>query len=212
MSSYITLKINNTEIKARAGANLLWTAIDNGFYIPNLCSIRGETTSMASCRLCFVEIKDIKYPVTSCTQKVYDGMEVLLDTPKVNRLRRTAFELLLSNHYLDCKNCKKNGNCELQNIAGKLKLPLKFKRFKQIDCLSPIDISHPLFIHDPNKCVLCGKCVYICYKNGMGILNFSKRGINTKVSTFYETSLAESGCNDCLECVEICPVASLVMK
>jgi bidirectional [NiFe] hydrogenase diaphorase subunit len=208
----VTILINNTEIKAKSGTNLLWVALDNGFYIPNLCSIKESKKQIASCRLCFVEVKGMKSPVTSCTQTVYDGMEVQLDTIKVKRIRRTALELLLSHHHLDCANCIKNKKCELQNIAIKLKVPLKLKRFRQIVRELPLDTSHPLFYYDPNKCILCGKCIYACYEKGEGILNFSGRGINTKVSTFYNIPLSATICNSCLECVRVCPVASLVEK
>lgn len=206
------IHINNTEIKTRSGDNLLWTALDNGFYIPNLCSIRTATSQIASCRLCFVEIKGLKSPVTSCTQTVYDGMEVHLDTEGVKRIRRTALELLLSHHHLDCTNCVKNKKCELQNIAIKLKIPLKLKKFKRIERELPVDNSHPLFYYDPNKCILCGKCIYICNRNGIGVLNFSKRGIDTVVSTFYNIPLESTLCDSCMECVRICPVAALVEK
>lgn len=212
MSEYIKLWINNTEIKAKDGSNLLWTALDNGFYIPNLCSIKGYNWTNASCRLCFVEIKGFDSPLTSCTQSVHDGMQVYLNTSKVQRLRSTALELLLSHHNLNCINCKRNGNCELQNIAHHLKMPLKLKTLRPIERTLPVDISHPLFIYDPNRCVLCGKCIEVCYRNGKGLLNFSNRGINTIMSTFYNTPLSQSGCDNCLECVKICPVASLLLK
>jgi bidirectional [NiFe] hydrogenase diaphorase subunit len=210
--SEIVIRINNTEIKAKSGANLLWTALDNGFYIPNLCSIKSAKNQIAACRLCFVEIEGMKSPVTSCTQRVYDGMNVKLDTDRVKRIRRTALELIISHHHLDCANCVKNKHCELQNVAIKLKVPLKVKRFRKISLELPIDTSHALFYYDPNKCILCGKCIYICREKGEGVLNFSNRGINTVVSTFYNIPLAETTCNNCLECVKICPVASLVAK
>jgi formate dehydrogenase major subunit/NADH-quinone oxidoreductase subunit G len=208
----VIIHINNTEVKTKSGNNLLWTALDNGFYIPNLCSINTAKTQIASCRLCFVEIKGIKSPVTSCTQTVFDGMEVQLDTEKVKRIRHTALELLLSHHHLDCANCIKNKKCELQNLAINLKIPLKVKRFKHIERDLPIDSSHPSFYYDPNKCILCGKCIQACYEKGEGSLNFSKRGIDTVVSTFYNDPLDSILCNNCLECVEVCPVASLVAK
>jgi bidirectional [NiFe] hydrogenase diaphorase subunit len=206
------IHINNIEIKTKSGNNLLWTALDNGFYIPNLCAINMAKTPIASCRLCFVEIKGIKSPVTSCTQAVYDGMEVQLDTDRVKRIRHTALELLLSHHHLDCANCIKNKNCELQNIAIKLKIPLKTRRFKHIERDLPVDNSHPSFYYDPNRCILCGKCINACYEKGEGSLNFSKRGIDTVVSTFYNDALDSILCNNCLECVKVCPVASLVAK
>jgi formate dehydrogenase major subunit/NADH-quinone oxidoreductase subunit G len=151
-------------------------------------------------------------PVTACTEPVSEGMVVHTNTPWVNRLRRTAFELLLSHHHLDCRHCAKNRNCELQSIAAILKFKLKLVRFQPIPRELPVDDSHPLFSYDPNKCVLCGKCVWVCQNQSVGTLDFSFRGIEARVSTFNNVPLAESNCNSCLKCVEVCPVGALVAK
>jgi formate dehydrogenase major subunit/NADH-quinone oxidoreductase subunit G len=139
-------------------------------------------------------------------------MVVHLNTPKVQRLRNTAFELLLSHHKLDCGHCAKNRSCELQSIASRLGLKLKLTRLRQIPRDLPVDSSHPLFTYDPNKCVLCGKCIWVCHEQGTGILDFAFKGIETRVSTIESIPLAEAGCNSCLACVAVCPVGSLVSK
>jgi len=208
----VTLTIDGVEVKAEQGANLLWAALDNGFYIPNLCAVREVDPPFASCRLCFVEIEGRNAPVTACTETVSDSMVVRLNTPRVQRLRNTAFELLLSHHHLDCRNCAKNRNCELQNIASRLGLKLRLKRFRPIPRELPVDSSHPLFTYDPNKCVMCGKCVWVCHEQGTGILDFAFRGIDTIVTTLAGIPLAEAGCNSCLACVAVCPVGALVAK
>lgn len=210
----VTLTIDGTEVKAKERSNLLWVALDNGFYIPNLCALKNTQPPVpASCRLCFVEIEGGKAPVASCTTLVNDGMRVYLNTDKVKRIRNTAFELLLSHHPVDCAHCDKNRNCGLQSIAAKLGLRLKLKRFHQIPRELPIDTSHPLFYYNPNKCVLCGRCIQICKERGTGTLDFAFRGIHTIVSTFSGAPLSEA-CpgNSCLACVAVCPVGSLVAK
>ena len=208
----VILTIDGVEVKAEQGANLLWAALDNGVYIPNLCAVREIDPPFASCRLCFVEIEGRNAPVTACTETVSDTMVVHLNTPRVQRLRNTAFELLLSHHHLDCGNCAKNRNCELQNTASRLGLKLRLKRFRRIPRELPVDSSHPLFTYDPNKCIVCGKCVWVCHEEGTGILDFAFRGIDTMVSTMAGIPLAEAGCNSCLACVAVCPVGALVAK
>ena len=208
----VTLTIDGVEVKAEQGANLLWAALDNGVYIPNLCAVREIDPPFASCRLCFVEIEGRNAPITACTETVSDTMVVHLNTPRVQRLRNTAFELLLSHHHLDCRNCAKNRNCELQNTASRLGLKLRLKRFRPIPRELPADSSHPLFTYDPNKCIICGKCVWVCHEQGTGILDFAFRGIDTMVSTIAGIPLAEAGCNSCLACVAVCPVGALVPK
>ncbi|MCX6004680.1 MAG: 2Fe-2S iron-sulfur cluster-binding protein [Chloroflexi bacterium] len=207
-----TVLIEGKEIRVNSGANLLWAALDNELYIPNLCGIRGIEKPPASCRLCFVEVDEKSEPVTACTEKVRDGMIVRLESPKIIRLRKTAFDLLLSDHNLDCAHCVKNKKCELQNIAQRMHLKLNDKRYKKIGKNLPVDSSHPNFVFDPNKCVLCGKCVWACRREGIGVLDFAYRGIQTIISTFAGMPLAETNCTACLECVKVCPVAALYMK
>jgi len=206
------LNIDGIEVKAPKGEKVLWAALDNGIYIPNLCAIREADLPFGACRLCFVEIEGRRSPVTACTEAVEEGMVVQTNTPRVNRLRRTAFELLLSHHPIDCRNCAKNRNCELQRIASRLGFKLKLQRFRPILRSLPIDSTHPLFVYDANKCVLCGKCVWVCNEQGTGAIDFAFRGIETRVSTFDNVPLIDSNCDSCLECVKVCPVGALVAK
>jgi len=208
-----TILIAGSEVKATRGANLLWTALDNGFYIPNLCAVRGLRRPPASCRLCFVEIAGRPGgPVTACTEKVKDGMSVTLDNPDIKRMRQASFNLLLSNHALDCAGCVKNKNCELQMIAAREHFKLRDRRFNNICREFPVDSSHPLIIFDRNKCVLCGKCILACNESGTSVLDFAYRGLNTIVSTFAQMPLADTGCNSCLACATVCPVAAIYLK
>lgn len=208
----VTLTINGVKIRASKGEKVLWVALDNDIYIPSLCAIREAELPFGACRLCFVEIEGRNAPVTACSEPVVEGMVIHTNTPQVNRLRRTAFELLISHHHVDCRNCAKNRNCELQRLAAHLGLKLKLKRFRPIPRLLPVDSSHPLFIYDPNKCILCGKCVWVCQERSTGAIDFAFRGIDTMVSTFGNVPFIHSNCNSCLECVAICPTGALVSK
>jgi len=209
----ISLTINGKEIRAIEGENLLWAALDNGIYIPNLCAIREKSEPFAACRLCFVEIEGRAKPVTACTVPVAEGMEVNTRGPEALKLARTSFELLLSSLPVDCAHCPKSGRCEVQKIAKYLGVKLNTKRFTKILRALPVDSSSPVFIYDPNRCVLCGKCVWVCQeKLGLGVIDFGYRGFRRVVTTFGNVPIAESGCQDCGECVKVCPVGALVFK
>jgi len=117
----IKLTIDGQEIEAKKGERLLWVALDAGIFIPNLCAIREKDHPQTGCRLCFVEIEGRDDLVAACAERVAEGMVVKTNTERVDRVRRTAFEILLSNHNIDCKNCVQNGNCALQETASKLK-------------------------------------------------------------------------------------------
>jgi bidirectional [NiFe] hydrogenase diaphorase subunit len=160
-----------------------------------------------------VEIGGKDTPVTACTTPVVEGMVVNTKGTKALRLARTALELLLASHPVDCAHCLRNGSCELQKIAKHLAVKLKAKRFRKILPELPVDSSSPLFIYDPNKCVLCGRCVWVCQqKTGKGVIGFAHRGFRRMVTTFGDEPVGKSRCQDCGECVAVCPVGALVLK
>ena len=209
----VSLTIDGKEIAAPEGKNLLWVALDHGTYIPNLCAIRENREPFASCRLCFVEIEGRAKPVTACTVLVAEGMAVNTKGAKALSLARASFELLLSSLPVDCAHCPKSGRCEVQKIAKYLGVKFNTKRFTKILRDLPVDSSSPIFIYDPNKCVLCGKCVWVCQeKLGLGVIDFGYRGFRRVVTTFGNVPFAESDCQDCGECVKVCPVGALVFK
>jgi formate dehydrogenase major subunit/NADH-quinone oxidoreductase subunit G len=209
----VYLTIDGKEITARAGEKVLWAALDNGIYIPNLCAMRDNNEPTAACRLCFVEIEGKEEPVTACTEEVVDGMAVNTRGEKALDLARTGFELLMASHPVDCANCPANGACELQRIAKHLKVSLKTKRFRLLLRNLPVDESNPLFTYDPNKCVLCGRCVRICRQHReTAILGFAHRGFERVVTTFGDEPIGADRCLKCSECVEICPTGALSFK
>ena len=209
----ISLTIDGNKITAGEGENILWVALDNSIYIPNLCALRDNLESVAACRLCFVEVEGKEQPVTACTETVAEGMVVNTRGERALRLARNAFELIMASHPVDCAHCAANGTCELQQIARHLKVKLKPKRFKKLLRELPVDDSNPLFIYDPNKCVLCGRCVWVCRERlGIGILGFAHRGFQRVVTTFADEPFGNFRCQECGECVKVCPSGALVFK
>lgn len=208
----VSLRIDDKQVEVTEGQTILWAALNNNIYIPNLCAIQGAEP-IAACRLCFVEVEGDNEPVTACTQQVKEGMVVHTRSKTVLRLARTSAELLLASHPVDCGHCLKTGLCELQKIAKHLGIKLKTKRFRRLERKLPVDDSSSLFTYDPNKCVLCGKCVWVCRQHmGIGAIGFTRRGFKRMVSTFEDRPLAESRCQQCAECVKVCPVGALVLK
>ena len=209
----ITLRIDDQEIEVAEGTNLLNACLANGIYIPNLCYIEGMEHPPVSCRLCFVEIEGRDHPVSSCSVWVGEALVVHTDTPTVRQLQKTALQLLLSVHDVDCKNCPANRNCALQDMAKFLKVALKSKGLDRLLKETRVDERHPFFDYYPNRCVLCGKCVYVCrqqqYRAG---LTFAKRGIDTVVSFYGRPHTEPPPCDSCQACVEVCPVAALLAK
>ena len=208
----INLAIDGIPVQAKKGEKVLFAALDAGIYIPNLCAIRGVRPH-AGCRLCFVEIEGRPEPVTSCTEEVTEGMVVHTDGQRTRRLQRTAAELLIASHPAECRSCPKNRRCELQKITAFLGLKLKSKRFRTKYRSLPVDDSHPNIILDPNKCVLCGKCIWACVEHrGIGAINYAFRGDRTIISAFGGDRLVDTRCDGCGECAELCPVGAIVTR
>jgi len=209
----VKLIVDDREIEAAEGATLLQACLKNDIYIPNLCHMEDMAHPAALCRMCFVEIEGQDKPVASCTITVSENMVVKTDTPAVRRLQRRALRLLLSVHDVDCKNCPANKKCELQRMAKFLKVALKSKHLEQYLKEQEIIQEHPCLDYYPNRCVLCGKCYYVCrQKHGQPVLTFTGRGFNTVIRFFSDDDASGLEFQECGACVDICPVGALVVR
>jgi len=209
----IKLTINGKEVEAKKGATVLEAAIGAGIYIPTLCYDPG-LKPYGGCRLCVVEIEGMKGLVSSCTTPATNGMVVYTETPILDQSRRITMELITVNHHGDCLTCAKNQDCELLKIARYLGIEQEhIDRLRKSTQVLPLDESHPAFIRDPNKCILCGKCVRACHEiASVGAIDMAFRGNSAKVATFGDKPIAESICKSCGECVARCPTGALVPK
>ena len=146
-------------------------------------------------------------------EPVAEGMMVNTRGEKSLELARTAFDLLMASHHLDCAHCPANGRCELQKIAKVLGCKLKPKRFRLLLRDLPVDDSNPLFTLDPNKCVLCGRCIWTCRRDVRnGVFGFAHRGFERVLTTFGDEPIGAHRCLECERCVIVCPTGALVLK
>jgi len=213
MSEKVSFFVDGVPVQAARGEKILWAALDAGIWIPHLCGIRERDEAFGACRLCLVEIAGQDLPVASCGEPVAEGLRVITSSPRLDRLRRRALELMLSHHDLDCRRCPKNLRCELQRLARRLKVPLRGRTLRRLETDVPIDTSHPAIVLNPNRCVLCGKCVWVCNEvEKAGAIDFVSRGIRTVVAPFNREPLINSPCTGCMRCVEICPTGAITAK
>ena len=205
----INIKINGVEYAVPKGSTVLEAARAANIEIPTLCYLK-DINEIGACRLCLVEVSEGGRPfrlVTACVYPVTDGMEVLTNTPRINRSRKTNLELLLSNHDRKCLSCVRSTTCELQKLC--LEYGVDETKFKGIKNEYKIDNSTPI-IRDNNKCILCRRCVAAC-KNmqEIGVIGANDRGFDTHIGSIFEKALSETSCINCGQCIVACPVGAL---
>ena len=204
----INLKIDGKDVTAVKGSTVLEAALKSGIYIPHLCH-HPNLRPMAACRLCVVEIEGIEGIKTSCTTPAEEGMVIKTKSPNIDKIRFVAMELMLSNHPLDCSTCPKYLSCELQSLKQFIGITEEL-RVKRWPGSFPVISNNPLFVHDFQRCVLCGRCVRACHEmRGIGVLSFIGRANDVKIGTAYDRSLADAGCRFCGACVEVCSTGAL---
>ncbi|HEY6440878.1 MAG TPA: bidirectional hydrogenase complex protein HoxU [Acetobacteraceae bacterium] len=211
MPQQVSIRIDSQLCTATEGQNIFQVAHDNGKYIPSLCHLEG-LSSPGSCRLCLVEIAGVGRLLPACTTPVRNGMSVSTNSDSLAHNRLMALELLFIERNHICAVCVSNGNCELQSLAQTLglthvNLPYNYPRL-------PVDVSHPRWVLDHNRCILCSRCVRVCDEiEGAHVWDIAARGINSMLVAELNLPWGEApSCTNCGKCVQVCPTGALVEK
>jgi NADH-quinone oxidoreductase subunit G/NADP-reducing hydrogenase subunit HndD len=206
----LNITINGRPAEAQPGETILEALNRASVKVPTLCHVEGLAPTGA-CRLCMVELEANHQLVPACSYPVAEGMAVGTRTPDVLEARRTILELLLSNHPDDCLYCLRNGNCDLQRLAKEHGIDQRLSRGKQTKI--PLDMSGPALVRDPEKCILCGRCVRVCEEiQTVSAIDFVGRGCNAYIGTAFGRGLNVSSCIHCGQCVRVCPTGALVER
>lgn len=205
----VNLKINDQPVTVPKGVTILEAARHAGVKIPTLCHVEGLSPTGA-CRICVVEVSGGRL-LPACAYPAEEGMMVNTRSPQVRQARKTIIELLLANHKEDCLYCVKNRHCELQTLAEEY--GVRERRFKGRTRQYHMDVASPALERDPEKCILCGRCVRVCEEHqNVGAIDFTGRGFDTMVLPAFNRDLSISPCTYCGQCVLECPTGALREK
>lgn len=206
----ITVTIDNQKVTVEKDTTILQAAKQAGIEIPTLCFLK-DINEIGDCRMCIVKVEGRRGFATACIQKVEEGMIIKTNTPEIMEARHVMLDLIISNHNKDCLTCTRMGNCELQQLAVKFNIQsIEYEGEREIH---KIDNLSPSIVKDPNKCILCRRCVAVC-KNiqKIGAVDCGNRGFDSSISTSYNKSLKDTNCVYCGQCIQACPTSALHEK
>ena len=224
--SDITVEINGIKCQAKEGEFLLNIARREDIFIPALC-YQSQCSPTLACRICIVEADDKR--VYACNAKAKDGMVINTNSDEIAVERKTIMQVYDVNHPLQCGVCDQSGDCELQNYT--LYMDVDKQEHAIADTFRPVH-DWGLIKYDAGLCIVCEKCVTVCKDMiGDAVLKTVPRGGEALPKEFKETMPKDSyamwnklqksiigtvnedntlECQDCGECIAVCPVGALV--
>ena len=208
----VKLWIDDREVMADKGSNLLEAARSIGIEVPSLCYLRGVHEA-GVCRVCLVEVEagGRRSLQASCVYPASGGLRVFTNSPRARRARKRVVELMLSEHDRDCTNCAKTLNCELQRLADEM--GIRKLRVTGETHNYPISRKNPFIVRDYNKCIKCRRCESVCREvQGVNVYTAKNRGYESVIAPAFMKDLGEVDCISCGQCLMACPTGSLTER
>lgn len=205
MPGSVTLSIDELTVEIPAGTTILEAAKSAGITIPTIC-YHEVCTANALCRICVVEVEGSRTLTPSCIAQVSEGMRIQTRSERVMRARRTILEMLASS--VDLSEAPDILAMMEEYSANPERYPEAARREP------PVYDDNPMYIRDYSKCILCWRCVQVCADDVQYTyaINFSKRGYETQIGTFFNRPIPETSCVFCGQCVGVCPTGALKPK
>lgn len=206
---HATFLLDGQEITFTQGQTIMDAALAAGVYIPHLCHKPGLTPH-GSCKLCTVDVDGRS--VSACTFPAATGMQVANNTPALNEVRKSLTQMLFveGNHL--CPTCDKTGDCTLQAVG--YYLGMLDGHYPPFYPLRDIDASHPAFVLDRDRCIMCALCVRASQEvDGKNVFALSGRGADNHLIVNSPTGkLGDSDLSVDDLAAHICPVGAILPK
>jgi len=201
--------LDGSSIPFTEGQTILQAAMDAGRYIPHLC-FHPDFKPHGSCKVCSVRVDGRM--TASCTTPARQDLTVESGTVEVADQRRALVQMLFveGNHF--CPSCELSGRCKLQATAYELQMTSA-----HYDHFFPdraVDASHPDYLLDFNRCILCSLCVRASRDvDGKNVFGLAGRGIGTRLAVNSDSGqLADSTFSSEDRAAHICPVGAILPK
>jgi [NiFe] hydrogenase diaphorase moiety small subunit len=202
-------RLDGHEIPFQPGQTLMDAALAAGAYIPHLCH-NPELAPHGSCRLCLVRVGGRL--VSACTTPAVAHLEVESEVPDIQASRRAIVQMLFVEGNHICPACEKTGACQLQAVA--YYTGMLTPRFTHFFPRRELDASHPDFVIDFNRCILCELCVRASRDlDGKNVFAISGRGIGSRLVIDSPTGkLGDSTFAASDRAAHVCPVGAILAK
>ena len=152
MSEKLNVILNGENVAGYKGETILQLSERLGVEIPTLCTDH-RLEPYTSCYLCVVEVHGMLGLKPACSTMIDEGMRIDTHNSRVLKARKTALDLLLSNHYADCMGPCRQACPAGVDVQGYIAL---IEKGKYSDAVALIKETNPL----P---AICGRvCVRPC--------------------------------------------------
>jgi CRP-like cAMP-binding protein/Fe-S-cluster-containing hydrogenase component 2 len=210
--SMMTLTVDDREVTVPHGTSVFDAARLAGISIPVLCHQQNQTP-VGVCRICLCDVGE-RALQASCVFKAEPGMVVKTNSEPIRAVRKTLYELMLSDHPSPCLRQRQSGDCELETqaaIAGIMPQDVRFRQ-RAVPVMSDDDSS--LSIHvDYSACILCDRCIRGCSEiRNNNVIARQGKGYFTTIGFDANEPMGNSTCVSCGECMVSCPTGALTNK
>jgi len=201
----ITITVDGKPLEVKKDSTLLDELLANRIRIPHLC-YDSSLGSIGACRMCLVKVEGKRGLIPSCCTQVEEGMNVTTEDEEITSLRKSVLQMIIAECEDDIQRSR-----DIRYWMRRYKI--KENRFQLPKKNETVDDSSDVLIRDPNRCILCGRCIRACANlSGQKVINFANRGSNMVTITGLNEPFANTDCAHCLACVHYCPTNAITPK